>query len=99
MESGNFGERRKEDRRKSNDRRTGEFDAIYQKLVANIIGDRRQGERRKNDRRKQGFTPVHEQSYYEYLNEIESANMDREKAGQEPLPILSMEKWMDRLKN
>ena len=87
-------ERRKSDRRKGRDRRTGKFDEIYKKLVAEgIFQDSRKGERRVGEGRSGLPRPTIEEKYMFYIVGIDKTNMKRQKAGLELIPKLTFEEW------
>lgn len=94
METGPREERRKGARRKGADRRTGEFDEIYKKLVSKgIVIDARKGERRKGEGRSGFPRPTNEEKYVIYRVGMSKINLERKKADLKPLPVLSLEEW------
>lgn len=92
-------ERRRQQRRKGKDRRIGEMDNVYRRLVSKGIiqdtrvGERRIKERRKEERRQGLFRLGDEEKYALYMVGMEKINLQRKKAGLGLLPVLAFGQW------
>lgn len=88
-------EKRKNERREKTDRRTGEMDIVYKRLVEKgIIADSRKGERRKEKEKPNFSNPPNEEQYLLYTIGMERTNSERRKNGLAPLPIISLKEWI-----
>jgi hypothetical protein len=87
-------ERRAGERRKGVDRRKGELDDIYKRLLdGGTVVDSRKGERRKGEGRSGLPRPTMEDRYVIYRIGMKKVNSEREKAGMEHLPVHSFGEW------
>ena len=92
METKQLPERRHQDRRTLLDRRTGEFEATYQRLVREgVVQENRQIQRRKTERRDD--RP--EERYAEYVSGLKKINAQRQKSALPSIPMLSYEHWRE----
>lgn len=91
--------RRKTQRRKEKERRTDAKKDLYKRLISRkVMHEERKRERRQGERREKFFQLFNKGKYAQYKEEMEKLNTNRKKIGLEPLPYLTIEEWLSRLR-